>query len=192
MKQTSTLKTQLKHQLRIQMKQKRLALSSKQQERASLSIINPALGLIEKYQAQKMAFYMPFKAEISPLALMDILIEKGKEIYLPVLDPNHKGRLLFLKYHNQSFLVKNHFGIFEPILDKQNSLPLYELDMMFLPLVAFDKLGNRLGMGGGFYDRTLDQMNTKCVTVGLAHQCQQVDILPVESWDQKLDYILVG
>ncbi len=181
-----------KKQLRIQMQQKRLMLSSEQQESASLIIIKPAVAFIEKYQAQKIAFYMPFKGEISPLPLMDMLINQGKEIYLPALDPNNKGQLLFVKYENQESLIINQFGILEPKLNIKNILSLDKLDMIFVPLVAFDKQGNRLGMGGGFYDRTLAQLDTKCITVGLAHQCQIIDFLPTESWDKKLDYILVG
>ena len=72
-------------------------------------------------------------------------------------------------------------------------LPLNELDIIFTPLVAFDRQGNRLGMGGGFYDRTLQQWQQKSfIPVGLAHQCQQVEKLPVETWDIPLERILVG
>ena len=89
-------------------------------------------------------------------------------------------------------MLKNKFGIWEPKLNVQNVLPLDELDILFTPLVAFDKQGNRLGMGGGFYDRTLQNwQNASFIPVGLAHQCQQVEQLPTEAWDVPLHRILV-
>ena len=90
-------------------------------------------------------------------------------------------------------MLKNKFGILEPKLNVQNVLPLDELDILFTPLVAFDKQGNRLGMGGGFYDRTLQNwQNASFIPVGLAHQCQQVELLPIEAWDVPLHRILVA
>ena len=90
-------------------------------------------------------------------------------------------------------MKQNQFGIWEPKLNVQNVLPLNELDILFTPLVAFDKQGNRLGMGGGFYDRTLQNWQNKSfIPVGLAHQCQQVENLPTEYWDVPLFDILVG
>ena len=89
--------------------------------------------------------------------------------------------------------MPNQFGILEPPLNVQEILPTEKLDIIFTPLVAFDKQGNRLGMGGGFYDRTLQDWRSKnFIPVGLAHQCQQIEALPVESWDIPLFDILVG
>ncbi len=137
---------------------------------------------------------MPFDGEISPLPLMDKLLEQGKQIYLPVLHPFSKGHLLFLKYDKnyKKSLRSNRFGIIEPQLGVRKVLPLSELDIIFSPLVACDKKGNRLGMGGGFYDRTFAQAPPNLISIGLAHQCQQVEKLPVESWDMPLDYIVLG
>lgn len=63
--------------------------------------------------------------------------------------------------------------------------------MIFVPLVACDKQGNRIGMGGGFYDRTLANAS-HLISVGLAHRLQQVEALPVESWDMPLDHLILG
>ena len=137
--------------------------------------------------------YISFDGEISTDKLIKILWAQGKQVYLPVLHPFNPNHLLFLRYLPDTPMLKNKFGIWEPKLNVQNVLPLDELDILFTPLVAFDKQGNRLGMGGGFYDRTLQNwQNTSFIPVGLAHQCQQVEQLPTEVWDVPLHQILVA
>ncbi|QLB19493.1 5-formyltetrahydrofolate cyclo-ligase [Mannheimia granulomatis] len=183
--------TDLRSQLRQSMRLKRQALTSKQQLQAAQSIIPQAISLIESYQASHIAFYLPFNGEISPQPLMEQLLAQGKKLYLPVLHPFTSGQLLFLNYNCKTSLKMNRLGIQEPVLDVRNVLLLPELEMIFTPLVACDKAGNRLGMGGGFYDRTLAQTKN-VISVGLAHQCQQVEQLPIESWDVPLDHIILG
>lgn len=78
----------------------------------------------------------------------------------------------------------NRLKIHEPKLDVRDVLPLSRLDVLITPLVAFDEYGQRLGMGGGFYDRTLQNwQHYKMQPVGYAHDCQLVEKLPVEEWD---------
>lgn len=183
--------SQLRQQLRQQMRAKRLALTAAQQHRSALSLIEPALQLIEQYQAKHLAFYLPFNGEISPLPLIEHLRSLNKQIYLPVLHPFSHAQLLFLHYDSDRQLVPNRFGILEPRLDVRKVLPISQLEMIFTPLVACDKQGNRLGMGGGFYDRTLAQ-SPHLISVGLAHHCQQVELLPIENWDMPLTHLLVA
>lgn len=176
--------------LRREMKVKRLQLSDLQQQAASHAIIAPSLELVAHYQAQHIAFYLPFKGEISPLALMETLLAQGKSLYLPVVHPFSAGQLLFLRYAPEGKLTQHAFGMQEPVLDVRDVKPVNELEMIFTPLVACDKSRNRLGYGGGFYDRTLSQ--TQAVSVGLAHRCQQVESLPLEPWDMPLDHLILG
>lgn len=180
-----------RRQLRQSMKIKRKSLTDIQQIEAAQSIIPKAISLIESYNASNIAFYLPFNGEISPLPLMDVLLTQNKNLYLPILHPFTSGQLLFINYNNQTTFKLNRFGIQEPVLDVRNILPLNELEMIVTPLVAFDKSGNRLGMGGGYYDRTLAQAKN-IISVGLAHKCQQVEKLSIESWDMPLDHIIVG
>lgn len=178
-------------QLRTEMRAKRLALSSQAQKQAAQRIIAPALELVEHYQAKHIAFYLPFNGEISPLALMKTLLNQGKKCYLPRLHPFSPHHLLFLAYQTENELMLNRFGILEPKLDVTKLLPLEQLEMIFVPLVACDKQNNRLGMGGGFYDRTF-ALAPQLISVGLAHRCQQVEKLPLESWDIPLAHLLLG
>lgn len=177
--------------LRKSMRAKRLALSPTQQQFAAQQIISPAQQIIEQYQAQNLAFYLPFDGEISPLPLIETLRQQGKTIFLPVLHPFSPHQLLFLRFDSEADLVRNRFGILEPKLDVRKVLPINQLEMIFVPLVACDKQGNRLGMGGGFYDRTLSQ-SPHLISVGLAHRCQQIEQLPLESWDMPLNHLIVG
>ena len=184
---------ELRAQLRKQIRKTRQNLTALEQAQAANVVMQKALALIHERHAQHIALYLAFDGEISTQPLIETLWAQGKNVYLPVLHPFCQGHLLFLRYAPDTILVKNQFGIPEPMLNVQNVLPLEQLDVIFTPLVAFDKKGNRLGMGGGFYDRTLQDWEKKnFIPLGLAHQCQQVDELPIESWDIPLFGMLVG
>lgn len=183
----------LRNQLRQQIRKTRANLTALQQQQAEDSITQQALAFIEERNAQHIALYVSFDGEISTEKLIKTLWAQDKHVYLPVLHPFNPNHLLFLRYLPDTPMLKNKFGIWEPKLNVQNVLPLKELDILFTPLVAFDKQGNRLGMGGGFYDRTLQNWrNSSFIPVGLAHQCQQVEQLPTEVWDVPLHQILVA
>ena len=183
----------LRNQLRQQIRKTRANLTALQQQQAENSITQQAFALIEERNAQHIALYVSFDGEISTDKLIKTLWAQDKHVYLPVLHPFNPNHLLFLRYLPDTPMLKNKFGIWEPKLNVQNVLPLDELDILFTPLVAFDKQGNRLGMGGGFYDRTLQNwQNSSFIPVGLAHQCQQVEQLPTEAWDVPLHQILVA
>ena len=183
----------LRNQLRQQIRKTRANLTALQQQQAEDSITQQALALIEERNAQHIALYVSFDGEISTDKLIKTLWAQDKHVYLPVLHPFNPNHLLFLRYLPDTPMLKNKFSIWEPRLNVQNVLPLDELDILFTPLVAFDKQGNRLGMGGGFYDRTLQHWHkSSFIPVGLAHQCQQVEQLPTEAWDVPLHQILVA
>ena len=183
----------LRNQLRQQIRKTRANLTALQQQQAENSITQQALALIEERNAQHIALYVSFDGEISTDKLIKTLWAQDKHVYLPALHPFNPNHLLFLRYLPDTPMLKNKFSIWEPKLNVQNVLPLEELDILFTPLVAFDKQGNRLGMGGGFYDRTLQNwQNSSFIPVGLAHQCQQVEQLPTEAWDVPLHRILVA
>lgn len=147
----------------------------------------------EIIRAESVAVFLSFDGELDTSPLIQQLWQQGKRVYLPVLHPFCAGHLLFLRYAPDTELVRNHLKIMEPRLDVRQVLPLPQLDILLTPLVAFDHQGQRLGMGGGFYDRTLQyrkQMSRGPYPIGLAHDCQQVDALPVESWDIPLPEII--
>ncbi|CAH0532618.1 5-formyltetrahydrofolate cyclo-ligase [Vibrio stylophorae] len=171
--------------LRQTLKGKRRALSMAQQCSASQAIILPILSQIAQHRAQHVAFYLASDGEIDPMPAMQACWQQQIQTYLPVLHPFRKGHLLFLHFTADTPMQTNRYGIQEPQLSVQRVLPLQQLHLIFTPLVGFDAQGHRLGMGGGYYDRTL-ALNETLPAIGLAHDCQQVAKIPTATWDQPL------
>jgi 5-formyltetrahydrofolate cyclo-ligase len=179
---------------------KRNALVAREQECAARSIVSKTIEHKLCIGIERVALYISQDGELDTQYLIHHLWEQNKEVYLPVLHPFCAGYLLFLRYCKNSQMTLNRFGIPEPLLDVTKVCPLDELDIIFTPLVAFDEKGNRMGMGGGFYDRTLQAlhgcetssnspiMNAKII--GLAHDVQKTLSLPTEVWDIPLPMIL--
>ncbi|HFF8523055.1 TPA: 5-formyltetrahydrofolate cyclo-ligase [Providencia rettgeri] len=185
-----TLSTQ-RQQIRQTIRQARRQLTPEQQKIAAEQVKLNALQHPKIAQAKNIALFLSFDGEINTQPLIDALWQQNKQIYLPVLHPFSAHHLLFLHYHPDSQLVKNRFNIAEPPLDVRDVLPPEQLDVMLIPLVAFDSQGQRLGMGGGFYDRTLaNWQKSGFYPIGLAHDCQHVEQLPVAHWDIPLPEII--
>lgn len=137
-------------------------------------------------RSQRLAFYLARDGELDPASLVAIAATAGKTPLLPVLHPLNHRQLYFLPFQSGQPLVRNRFGIPEPDLKGARPVSPLTIDVIFLPLVAFDSFGNRLGMGGGFYDRTLaglPRQRRHPLLIGVAHSFQLVDSLPREPWD---------
>ena len=187
----SSSKFHQRQQLRQFIRQQRAALTLQQQKFAKQKIAQIAVDFLTPLNIKNIAVYLSFDGEISTNQLIETLWRQGYHLYLPVLHPFSEGNLLFLAYTPTTKLIKNKFNILEPKLDVRQVLPAEQLDIIFTPLVAFDLKKNRLGMGGGFYDRTLENWQNKpFLPVGLAHRCQQVEHIPTENWDMPLFEIL--
>ena len=181
-----------RQQLRSHIRSLRRSLSAEQQHQASLDLVKQLLPRPEVQQAQHIALYLTNDGELDTTPLIHALWRQGKTLYLPLLHPVVSGYLVFQLYTPDTLLKPNQFGIGEPELNCSLLRPVSQLDLIFTPLVAFDAQGQRLGMGGGFYDRTLSQLHveaTKPRLIGLAHDCQQVESVPVEAWDIPLPAI---
>nr|WP_086940281.1 5-formyltetrahydrofolate cyclo-ligase [Thaumasiovibrio occultus] len=175
--------------LRQLIRQRRQSLNQTEQQRAAADLVQQAKDSALFSAPQHIALYLANDGELDPMPLIEWLWQQGKHIYLPVLHPFTPGHLLFLRYQRHTPMQHNRYGIAEPVLDVRHVCPLSRIDMILTPLVAFDRSGNRLGMGGGYYDRTLAQQS-KLDIVGLAHDCQLVEQIPTESWDVPLPQIL--
>ena len=140
----------------------------------------------ENIKSKIIGGYYPVKSEIDDLDLLKKFENKNYTISLPVIKRNFN-----MDYYKWSFsdpLRINKYGIPEP----ENKKIIYP-DILFIPLVAFDKNLNRLGYGGGYYDRLIKKFSKKKITkIGLAFSDQEIDKVPINAYDQKLDYIVTN
>ncbi|MCK9780526.1 5-formyltetrahydrofolate cyclo-ligase [Proteus vulgaris] len=182
---------QQRDEIRKAIRQKRRLLTLNEQQQAANKLCEHVLSHPKIKQAQTIALFLSFDGEIDTSPLISQLWALNKQVCLPVLHPFHRHHLLFLRYTPSTMLVKNRFNISEPPLNVNRVIPISHIDVIFTPLVAFDAQGQRLGMGGGFYDRTLENWQQKSFyPMGLAHTCQQVGSLPTANWDVPLPEII--
>jgi 5-formyltetrahydrofolate cyclo-ligase len=186
------LKKVQRRDLRSHFRKKRQTLSIQEQDTAAQNLLKTCLTSTILPKAKTIACYIANDGEIDPVKIIDYCWQQGKCVLLPVLHPFSKGHLLFVRYDPSTPTRKNRYGIVEPIITSTNICTLPNIEMILTPLVAFDVKGNRLGMGGGYYDRTLVPIRRDLLTtrlIGLAHTCQQTDKLLTDSWDIPLDGI---
>lgn len=181
--------------LRQQIRRQRRALSDAEQQQHANQAYRHIKHQLWFRRARNVALYLPSDGEISPEPLIRLCWKLGKKVYLPVLHPIHHNRLWFLPYKANSPMRLNNYGIAEPKLQRTPKTPAWALDLVILPLVGFDTRGGRLGMGGGYYDRTFNfKLRTQGMNgpklIGMAHELQKVDSLATESWDVPLTGIV--
>lgn len=177
--------------LRRKLRQSRRQLSPAQQRHAARRLYRQLSHHPLFRRARHIALYLPNDGEIDPRLLLRAAQRRGKATYLPVLNPWPRTRMVFQRIEPGERLRRNRFGIFEPVIRTARQRRVWALDLLLMPLVGFDGNGGRLGMGGGFYDRSLAyrarrKKSHKPTLLGLAHECQRVDRLPLESWDVPL------
>lgn len=171
----------------------RRQLDPDQQYKAACQLSKRLASSLLFIRSKHIAFYLPNDGEIDPTLLMERAWQQKKICYLPVLAPLDK-KLLFVSYNRDDELRFNQFGIPEPLLQSHKTRAAWALDLVITPLVAFDLQGNRLGMGGGYYDRTFAFMQgtskpKKPKLLGAAHAFQQCEALPRQAWDIPLTAI---
>ena len=143
--------------------------------------------LLEDIGKCKIGSYFPFRNEISTKLIHELLFSLEFEISLPCVNDEDQN-LIFRNWKTNDDLVKNKYSILQPKDDAIEDYPV----MIIVPLVGFSMSGYRLGYGGGYYDRFIDAKNKsgKIITVGFGYTFQEVNDLPIESHDQKLNWIL--
>lgn len=178
--------------LRRELRARRRALSASQQKIAARELARRLASLPFLQKAKRIALYWPMDGEIDPRALRQLKHFSRHEFHLPVLQNFPGNTLRFARWQPSGKMQPNRFGIPEP--RHSRPLPARRMDAILMPLTGFDAQGNRLGMGGGFYDRTLAfrQRRGQCrpTLIGIAHACQQVGELAAAAWDIPLDWVV--
>lgn len=191
----STVSTAKQRKTRFNYRQKRRALSKAQQRTAAWQLATVLIKEPVFLRSRRIAFYIANDGEIDPILLLNAACSMGKHCFLPRLKPlistANRHRLWFFGYAPGDRLCLNRYGISEPEPNFNRRLPAAALDLILLPLVAFDSLGNRLGMGKGYYDQTFSFIESteswhRPQLIGLAHECQRAELLDVNPWDLKM------
>lgn len=181
-----SLKTQLRKQLLAQ----RRALAPPRRRSLDALICGQVLQTLTEttHPNQAVAMFQAHGGEPDLRPVMQVLLDSGRKVYLPVL----AGQALsFHRFNPACPMQPNRFGILEPA--DQPSIAVLDLDWVLMPLVGFASNGTRLGMGGGFYDRTFGGLGSDSmgpIKAGVAYAMQQTDALPSEPWDVPMDVII--
>lgn len=164
----------------------RNALNATVQMQASQRVCERILSLKLYENAQHIGLYQAIGKEIDTQHVLLDALRQHKKIYLPVIQPGET--LHFVEFEEHDRLALNRFNIPEPI--RQAPFPVEMLDILFMPLVAFDITGTRLGRGKGYYDKVLmNQKPKKIIGVAYTFQCHATKI-PYDTWDIPLDGVI--
>jgi len=179
-----------KKRLRQAFRERRLALTAAQRMQASEAIANRLVEISEWIPSNYIAGYWACGGEV-PLHVIQMRLQSPKVWCLPIVQSDNT--LQFAPWRPGDDLVSNQFGIPEPDVAPTSTLDAAELSIVLVPLLAYTRSGLRLGMGGGYYDRSFAFRNTNAtppLLVGVAYSCQEAESLPGENWDVKLDMLI--
>lgn len=179
------MKTDATSKLRHEVRAERRSLAPKLRMRHSQSLARHLLRNPLLWSTRRMACFWPNDGEVDLRVMFKRLEQRGIQLLLPVIDG---PRLWFAPFSTGSPMRSNRFGIAEPAMRRTGTCPLLAIDVVLMPLVAFDHHGNRVGMGGGYYDRTLASFHGRThlhgpQLLGAAFEFQRRRDLPVQPWD---------
>src|SRR6056297_66853 len=174
--------------LRLEMRARRRALPPFRRRLANRAIVRRISTLAAFRRARSVALYWPADGEPDVRALAATAWRHNKRVLLPVV--SQQGVMRFATWDRNTRFRRNRYGIPEPVARRFRA-PATRLDLVVMPLVAFDDHGNRLGMGGGYYDRTFEFLRLrkrwrKPHLIGVAYEFQRLPALPRVSWDVPL------
>lgn len=176
-----------KNTLRKEIDKKLSGISTEEKHKLSMKLTENLVKSLLWKESGKIFLYLSFSNEVITDYIIQYGIESKKAVYAPVIDGN---KMDFYRIDNlkKQDLVKNKYGILEPPKGLPKEYPCNE-DIMLIPGVGFTLKGDRLGRGGGFYDRYLS-LNTDIIKVGISFELQIYNEIPTEEWDVNLDYVL--
>ena len=181
-------------ELRKSIRKQRLALSEEERLRHAEQLFGHLVTHSLFQRSKRIAGFIANDGELDPEPLLDHALELQRSCYLPVLNQLHGNRLWFAPLKTGAILTPNRYGILEPELFPPKPIPIWSLDLVLTPLVAFDRSGGRVGMGGGYYDRTFSHPKRSAnrrrpFLLGVAHSFQETKKIKLNPWDVPLDGI---
>ncbi len=154
----------------------------------ALSLFNKLFEKIKFQEINIVSSFISINSEINTRELNNLIFVKNKILCLPVIEKKN-SHLIFKQFKKEENFVKGHMNISEP----QNKNKILDPELIFVPCLAFDNKGNRLGYGGGYYDRTfayLNKINHRFISVAYAYEEQKLDYIPIDKFDFKVDYVI--
>ena len=177
-----------KNELREEYKKIRNNINIKSKEQKTEEITKRFINTTQFKNAEIIAIYKSFSSEVSTEEIIKYALKSGKKIALPRVN---KSKLDFYEIKSiDEKLIKSNFGIEEPIENSKTFVDKQKIDLVVVPGLAFDKEKNRLGYGGGFYDRFLAGINALKIGICFDEQLLKNETLPVKETDIKLDIII--
>lgn len=181
-----------KTRLRRRLRERRRLLGDTESRAAARALVHHLGAHPLVRRARRLAVYWPHDGEIDPTGLVELAWRRGQQVFLPVLWNLGGNRLRFAPLEPDSRWVRNRYGIPEPLVPARRMRHAAQLDLLVVPLVAADRNGRRLGMGGGYYDRSLAFLRgrrgwRRPRLLGAAYHFQLVKQLPADPWDVGLD-----
>ncbi len=178
--------------IRDTIKAQRNTLSPDDIADASIEISRRLWSLPVLSRARRIACYFPVGGEIDCRFFVTAAWQRGRTTLLPMLNGLE---LRFSTYDSKSVFLRNRYDIPEPTGKNLQIKRPQEIDVVLVPLVAFDTIGNRIGMGGGYYDRSFRFMRNRTTwhrptLIGLAHDFQKVPLIKAHSWDIPLQFVV--
>ena len=182
-------------QIRREVRSRRRSISSSDRAAAarSFAVIADRMHLLRP--GARIALYQAYGSEADPKFITRKALARGCEVFLPVITQRRTSRMHFFAFERDARLVRNSFGIFEPARKASARISPRRLDIIFMPLVAFDDRGSRLGSGAGFYDRCVRHLHVgrrwrRPKLIGVAFAQQRVEQLQSASWDIPMDAVI--
>ena len=178
--------------LRARMAVRRNELDAKQRIAAAAGVLRSLEDLSEFMTDANVAGYWAVRGELPLNLAVASLARREQHYFLPVLGPTRQ--LYFAEFSVGIPVTHNRFGIPEPATPKEQRLTPRDMDVILLPLLAFDRQGHRLGTGGGWYDSSLaflgnEPRPARPLLVGVGYAFQEIETVPIEPWDIDLDYV---
>jgi len=185
----SSLETQ-KRLLRKELRQKLEEVKPAEQKRRTGEILKKLLGHARFVQAKTFLSYVAVTPEVETWPLVEEALRQGKKVYLPRVD-REKKKVWAIQITGKEKLQPSSYGILEPSFDVSRVGNPADLELIVVPGLGFDRQGGRLGRGGGYFDRFLEEA-AKAYKIGLAFECQMVDRVPRDVHDVAVDEVLMG
>ncbi len=141
-------------------------------------------------EAQAIMFFLSFRSEVDTAGMVRDNLARGRRVFVP--KAVHEGRELIPSelFNYEKDLAPGYYGIPEPQAGALRPVDPGEIDLLIVPGVAFDLQGNRLGYGGGYYDRFFERLRPGVPLVALTFELQLVEQVPVEPWDRRMDWLV--